>query len=190
MVVISERSALGAVGVSELTDKQQTLCEEYIVDLDIKQAAKRANISYGYARQLLTKSNILSEIKKLKAERSRRTEITADAVVLELAKLAFSNIKRYLDIEGDEVYFKDLTNVTDEEAAAIESVKVMKKTIKGKGEKDDDVEIQTIQYKLHSKLDALEQLGKHLGIFQKDNEQKALNIIDIMALVGINVSSK
>ena len=74
-----------------------------------------------------------------------------------------------MDIENDEVYFKDFKDITDEQAAAIESVKVTKKTIKGKN--NDDVEIQAIQFKLHSKLNALEQLGKHLGIYEKDHEQ-------------------
>lgn len=44
-----------------LTDKQQKLVDCY--DGDIKKAAKKANISYGYARQLLTKSHILEVIK-------------------------------------------------------------------------------------------------------------------------------
>jgi len=47
--------------VAELTDKQQKLVDCY--DGDIKKAAKKAKISYGYARQLLTKSNILAAIR-------------------------------------------------------------------------------------------------------------------------------
>ena len=32
---------------------------------------------------------------------------------------------------------------------------------------------------------AYEQLGRHLGIYEKDNDQKRLTIVDIMAIVGI-----
>jgi len=47
--------------MAKLTDKQQKLIECY--DGDIKKAAKKAKISYGYARQLLTKSDILTAIR-------------------------------------------------------------------------------------------------------------------------------
>ena len=155
--------------VVKITEQQKVFCAEYIIDLNATQAAIRADYSKKTARskgcQLLTKVNIQKEIQKLKAERSERLQIRADFVVAELAKVAFSNIKRFLDIENDEVYFKDFKDIPDEHAAAIESIKVMKKAIK------DDVEIQTIQFKLHSKLNALEQLGRHLGIYEKDNEQ-------------------
>lgn len=160
----------------KLTDKQNRFCEEYIVDLNATQAAIRAGYSKKTANRIgsenLSKPDIQNEIQRLKSLRSTRTQIEADSVVQELVKVAFSNIKHYLDIEDDEVYFKDLKNVTDEESAAIESVKVMKKIIKGKGEKDDDVEVQAIQFKLHSKVNALVQLGRHLGIFDKDNQQR------------------
>ena len=155
--------------MAELTDKQQALCEEYIIDLDVKEAAKRANVSYGYARQLLTKSNILGEIQKLKNSRSERTQIEADSVIQELAKLAFSNIQDYLTVDEDgEVYLKNFDDIDTEKLAAIESIKV--NTTRNK---DDSREYTTTQFKLHSKLNALEQLGKHLGIYDKD---KNLNI--------------
>jgi len=157
---------------SELTDKQQTLCEEYIVDLDVKEAAKRANISYGYARQLLTKSNILSEISRLKCERSERTQIEADSVVKELAKVAFSNIQDYLTVGNDgEVFLKNFEHIEPENLAAVESIKIS--TTRNK---DDSCVFTTTQFKLHSKLNALDQLGRHLGIYDRDNTQKkALN---------------
>lgn len=37
------------------------------------------------------------------------------------------------------------------------------------------------------KVQGLEQLGKHLGLFEKDNAQKQQTIFDILALVGIRV---
>ena len=160
--------------MGKLTDKQERFCQEYIIDLNATQAALRAGYSakcinhQGPAN--LLKPIIQVEIQKLKAKRSERVQIEADSVVKELAKVAFSNIKNYLNIEDDEVYFKDFKDITDEHAAAIESVKVTKKIIKGKKE-NDDIEIQAIQFKLHSKLNALEQLGKHLGIYEKDNDQ-------------------
>ena len=52
---------LGKQQPGQLTTKQQRLIDCYAGD--IKEAAKKADISYGYARQLLTKSNILEAIR-------------------------------------------------------------------------------------------------------------------------------
>ena len=59
---VKKKSAKGREDpVKEFTLKQQRLIDCY--DGDIKKAARKAEISYGYARQLLTKSNILEAIK-------------------------------------------------------------------------------------------------------------------------------
>lgn len=155
----------------KLTDKQLRFCEEYIVDLNATQAALRA----GYCAktvnpqgsQNLAKLSIQKEISRLKAERSGRVQIEADSVVKELAKVAFSNIKDYLTVDDKgEVFLKAFDDIEPEKLAAIESIKIS--TTRNK---DDSREYKTTQFKLCSKLNALEQLGKHLGIYQKDNEQ-------------------
>lgn len=57
------------------TDKQQRLIDCYAGDA--KEAAKKAGISYGYARQLLTKSNILATIQN-RQETEIRPKTIAD----------------------------------------------------------------------------------------------------------------
>lgn len=81
--------------MAKLTDKQKRFCEEYIVDLNgtraylaayplvRSDATARANAS-----RLLTKANIQQYIAELRAEQQQRTQITADAVLGELAKIA------------------------------------------------------------------------------------------------------
>jgi len=158
--------------MTKLTDKQQKFCQEYIVDLNATQAALRA----GYSAKCinfqgpknLVKPCIRNEIQRLKAERSERTQIKADDVVLELAKVAFSNIEDYLTVDDKgETHLKSFEGIKRDVLAAIESIKI--NTTKNK---DDSREYTTTQFKLHSKLNALEQLGKHLGIYDKDNAQR------------------
>lgn len=149
-----------------LTAKQQRFCEEYIVDLNATQAALRAGYSENNARfqgcENLTKPNIQTEIQKLKSKRSERVQIEADSVIKELVKLAFSNIEDFLEVlEGGEVTLKAFEVIEREKLAAIESIKI--NTTKNK---DESREYTTTQFKLHSKLNALEQLGKHLGIYK------------------------
>lgn len=122
------------------------------------------------AHKTLNLSHVRAYYDSLRKKATEKAEKSADDIIKELTKIAFSNIKDYLNIEDDEVYFKDFADITDEQAAAIESVKVMKKIIKGKKEGDDDVEIQAIQFKLHSKLNALELLGKRFGLFPNKQE--------------------
>ncbi len=89
----------------KLTEKQKRFCEEYIVDLNgvrayiaayplvRSDAAARANAS-----RLLTKANIQQYIAELRKEQQRRTEITADTVLGELAKIAAAEV----DIKGSD----------------------------------------------------------------------------------------
>lgn len=170
-------------------EMQERFCQEYIIDLNATQAAIRSGYCERSAREqgcrLLTKSNIQTEIQRLKVGRSERTDIKADAVVCELAKLAFSNIEDYLTVNEDgETRLKNFEDIERNVLAAIESIKIS--TTKNK---DDSREYKTTQFKLCSKLNALEQLGKHLGIYQKDNEQKGQTIFDILAIVGVNLGN-
>ena len=146
---------------------QDRFCNEYIIDLNATQAAIRAGYSKKSAKskgsQLLTKINLQRKIQKLKFKRSDRTEIKADDVVLELAKVAFSNIEDYLIVDEDgETRLKSFEDIDRNVLAAIESIKIS--TTKNK---DDSREYTTTQFKLCSKLNALEQLGKHLGIYRE-----------------------
>lgn len=166
-------------------EMQDRFCQEYIIDLNATQAAIRSGYSKKTANEqgcrLLAKVNIRNGIQKLKAKRSERTEIKADAVVLELAKVGFSNIQDFLTVDEDgEVFLKNFDDIEREKLAVIESIKVSTtKTYRGE---EETREYTTTQFKLCSKLNALEQLGKHLGIFQRDNEQKApITLIDIVA---------
>lgn len=169
-----------------LTDKQQRFCQEYIIDLNATQAAIRANYDaksvacfQNIGTTNLSKPIVQAELSRLIAKREERTLVSADKVVLELAKLAFSNIEEYLTVDDNgDMYLKNFDSIERATLAAVESIKVSKV---GNGKNTTTI----TQFKLCSKLNALEQLGKHLGIYEKDNDQKRLTIVDIMAIVGI-----
>ncbi len=139
-----------------MTKKQKRFIEEYLVDLNATQAAIRSGYSPDTAKSIgsenLTKPDIQARIAKAMAERSRRTGVNADRVVMELAKIAFVNASDVID--ADTATLKP--DATPEDTAAIQSVKV--KTF---GEDGLEREI-----KMADKLKALELLGKHLGMFK------------------------
>jgi len=152
--------------MTELNDKQKLFCEEYIIDLNGAQAATRAGYSSKTAKEqaskLLTNLNVQEYIQELKAIRSERTEITADMVIKEIAKVAMLSVEDFYDDIG----LKPLSELDETARAAISSYQV--KRIKTGKDTYEDVPI----VKIHDKMKALELLGKHTGVFEKDNRQK------------------
>ena len=145
--------------------KYERFCQEYIIDLNGTKAAERAKYSKKTARfqasQLLTILNIQKRIAELQAIRSKRLEISQDRVLRELACLGHSNIKDYVKHAADGfIQFKDIDNISEEDAKAIEAIKVNYK--EGK-----------IEFKLHSKTKTLEMIGRHLGMFKDIGDQLA-----------------
>ena len=139
-----------------MTKKQKRFVEEYLIDLNATQAAIRAGYSPDTAKSIgcenLTKPDIKAHIAKAMAERSMRTGVNADRVIIELAKIAFVNAMDVIDQKTATVR----EDASADDTAAIQSVKV-----KSFGEDGLEREI-----KMADKLKALELLGKHLGMFQ------------------------
>jgi phage terminase small subunit len=157
-----------------LTEKQKRFVEEYLIDLNATQAAIRAGYSVKRASeigyQLLQKTTVSHAISKAMAERSRRTGISQDRVLQELAKIAFVNATDVINM--DEATIRGDAN--REDTAAIASVKV--KTIP-----TESGEIVEREVKTYDKIKALELLGKHLGMFTDKlnvNAEMAVKIVD------------
>ena len=144
--------------MAKLTAKQKRFIEEYLVDLNATQAAIRAGYSPLTASSIgdenLRKPAIAAAVQKAMAERSKRTGVNADRVIAELAKIGFANI---IDVANfDDAMLLDETNRDD--TAAIQSIKV-------KRIPTDDGYIIEREIRMCDKGRALEQLGRHLGIF-------------------------
>nr|DAE37749.1 MAG TPA: Terminase small subunit [Caudoviricetes sp.] len=101
-------------------------------------------------------------IDKALAARSRRTGITQDRVLRELAKVAFVNANDVIDPDSATVR----ADATEEDLACIQAVKV--KTSESEMGSSSEREI-----KLYDKMRALEMLGKHLGLFDKRGQDSS-----------------
>ena len=90
-----------------MTDKQARFCEEYMIDLNATQAAIRAGYSPKTANEqaarLLANVSIQNRIAQLQAEQSRRTGVSADRVVRELAKVAANMVDAVLTGKQPEI---------------------------------------------------------------------------------------
>lgn len=134
-----------------LNDRQQRFCEEYLIDLNGTQAAIRAGYSKKTAGQIAEKLLKIAEIhayvSQKKAERSQRTEITADFVLTGLKEVAERCLQRVPVMEWD-YESKTFRQKTDEQGQGI------------------------WEFDSSGANRAFELLGKHVGIFERDNSQK------------------
>jgi phage terminase small subunit len=144
--------------MARLTAKQKRFIEEYLIDLNATQAAIRAGYSPHTAKEIgyenLTKPHIRAHVDKAMAERSKRTGINAERVVIELARIGLINPGKLINFDEATVR----ADATEDDLAAVQSVKV--KTIP-----TEDGDIVEREVRLYDKNRALELLGKHLGIF-------------------------
>ncbi len=90
----------------ELNTKQKRFCEEILVDDNAKQAAIRAGYPERSASSIgnenRKKPKIQKYISELKEARSLRTQVTADRILQELAKIGFAKkgVKTRRQTEG------------------------------------------------------------------------------------------
>ncbi len=152
--------------MAELTGKQKRFVEEYLIDLNATQAAIRAGYSEKTASEIgsenLGKPQIAEAIAEAQAERSKRTEITQDMVIRELARIGFSDLRKVMTNGGALI---NPTEWDDDLAGAISSLEVV--TVH-RGEVDEHgnkVPEHIHKLKVWDKNSALEKLGKHLGMF-------------------------
>jgi phage terminase small subunit len=152
-----------------LNDKQRLFAEEYNVDQMGYAAAKRAGYSGTQASLETTSSKLLRNpkvaayLKYLQDNRSVETGITAERVLTEFARLGFSNITNVLSFNEEGVAVKDSDTLTPDITASISSF-TCNTTVK-----PDGSTFTTMKLSLYDKTKALNDLGKHLGLFSDFN---------------------
>lgn len=172
-----------------LTAKQQRFVEEYLIDLNATQAAIRAGYSERSAgiggHYLLKNPKIATAIAAAQSERAKRLDISQDAVLQELAKIGFSDIRKAVswrpNVAGlaedpdtgemrmaitNEVALVSSEDIDDATAAAIAEIS---QTATG-----------GLRIKFHDKRAALVDIGKHLGMF-KDR-------LDVTGAIALDVT--
>ena len=153
-------------------------------------SASAAFVSAGYAKndgnasRLRGNEKVSARVEELLAEGAKQAGVTIQRVVEELAKIGFSDIRRVVEWSGSEV-----ADEVDGEDDGVPRVVVRAANIVrliGSDTVDDATaaaisEISqskegALKVKLHSKLDALEKLGKHLGMFKDPDVNATINI--------------
>ena len=168
-----------------LTDKMRRFCEEYVATLNAKDAAKAAGYAAGGAAdqgwKLLKRADIVEEVVRLQKAQRERLEISSDAVVVELARIAFSDVTDVIKfapcpdgevrslndaLAGARIELKDASeNLPKNVTAAIAEVSMGPHGLK---------------VKMHPKEGAIDKLGRHLGVFtdKKPDDPRSLHDVE------------
>lgn len=130
-------------------------------------AAKKAGYSEKTARsqgqRLLTDVDISSRVKQRAEQTAKKYELTTDLVVKSIVQeLTFDPAKLY-SADGQ---LKNITELDEDTRMALASVE-----FEQLGSQDAPVFVR--KFKWAQRQGAREQAMKHLGMFEKDNEQKA-----------------
>jgi phage terminase small subunit len=147
---------------ARMTPKQRRFVTEYLIDLNAGRAAIRAGYSAKNARaigwQLLHYRPAIAEaINEAMLAREKRTLITADRVLQQLARIAFADVRELAQTGEDGLEVKSLASLSDDLAAAVVELSAKNKTVR---------------LKLHSRIEALKALARHLGLFDSNRTRE------------------
>lgn len=151
-----------------LNRAQERFCEEYIIDLDSKRAAEMAGYEGPQSgNRLLQQPKIKTHVKKLMAQKSETTAITAHHVLLELARVGFSDVRKLVKEDGS---IKPILEWDDDTSRAVASIEV-DELFEGKSAKRTQIGV-TRKIKFWDKNRSLETMAKHLGMLIERREDK------------------
>jgi len=168
---------------SSLTPRQELFVAEYLVDLNATQAAIRAGYSPKTAHvqgpRLLGNVAVCEAVSKARQKLVKRTEVTQDRVIAELAKIGFSDIRRAVAWRTDVAVAapdeRSLDEIMEEGPGEVRHAITNQVELVDSDRIDDDTaaaiaEIsQTdkggLKVKFHDKQAALVSLARHLGMF-------------------------
>lgn len=141
-----------------MTNAQKIFCSEYLKHLNATEAykvaypkCKKEDSARKAGSRLLTIVDIKNYINEQMEEREKRTKVTQDMVIDELKAIAFTNATEFAEINGNFAKIKDTHKLPEK----------VKKAIIGIEDGKEGVKIKTA-----NKLQALELLGRHLGMFK------------------------
>lgn len=142
--------------------------------------ALQAAISAGFSEKtagsqgsrLLKNAEVQQLLDSRNSEICQKLEISTERILQERARLAFFDPRKLFDKNGQPIPIHELD---DDTAAALAGLDVMEE-FAGSGE-DRKFIGYTKKYKLASKNESLTALEKHLGMYERDNKQKA-NLLD------------
>jgi phage terminase small subunit len=158
-----------------MTPMQREFCRHYANEPEAYKAMKAAGYSENYAKTkakvMLNNEEIVTEINRIRTRMNERAEKSATDVVNEYSKIAFADRVDFLKEDphkpGEYIY-KAPHELTEEQRSIVEKVNTRTCDISIVNTETGEVESlvrQEYNYVLSDKANALQQMGRHFGIF-------------------------
>lgn len=158
----------------DLTVEEQLFCRSYIIDRNPVAALRRLNYAGDspalrrIANKFLAKVEVKDCVDTLAARMMAKLDVTAEKVQRKIASAAFFDPREVLRFDGHRMQVLDSKFWSEEQAAAIQSVKLGK----------DGVEL-----KFYDRLRATEMLSKQLGTLPEESSEAAAARIAAQSVV-------
>lgn len=110
---------------------------------------------HSKASTLAADARVSARVAELRAAAVKRTEVTQDMVIKELARIAFFDIRKIFNQDGT---LKKVHELDDDSAAAIASIELVEIG-------DDGQLVLSKKFKTEGKIKALNLLGVNMGMF-------------------------
>ena len=161
---------------NELTHRQLAFVREMLID---DSSPGHAAIRAGYgekgarkaAYRLLSNEAVKTELGTHLERSFALAEVTQALVIREVARIAFSDPRRFFDENGN---LKAIGDLDDATAAALAGMDVHKRH--ELGEDKEEKEVTIFKMKLWNKLDALEKLMRKFDLYPRGETGTALNV--------------
>jgi phage terminase small subunit len=165
---------------SAFTEQHETFCRAYVRTWNAVRAAAAVGITPTAGRLLLQRKAIQDRIRELNDKLLKASDITAQRVMMEIARVAFSDIRGIVDESGR---LKPLAELDTDTAAAIAGIEIETRMERdgveidlATGEaKPRFVSVQTAKVKRYDKNPALGLLVRHFKLV--GDEGDGLNAI-------------
>lgn len=159
----------------KLNEKQRRFADEYLLSFNGTQSALKAGYSkktaYSQANWLLKHPEVLNYLNSKKQKVDDKLNASLDRTLLELSRIAFSDLRKLFREDGSLIPIHELDADT---AAAISGFDTEELYEFLNGEKNQIGLLKKV--KRFDKNKAIEMLMKYHGAFEKDNKQQNKDI--------------
>lgn len=166
--------------MANITEKQKRFVDEYLIDLNATRAYKAAypsvkkdEVAASAAVRLLRNVKVQAYMKERQKKIQERTEVTQDRVILELARIAFSNGSDFAKVvtkPRKRMVWNDQTQEYEEKEIEEQFVELVDTDALPVDKRAAIAAIKEGKYGIEvascDKVKALELIGKHLGMFK------------------------
>ena len=170
---------------SKRTIKKEIFAHKYV---ETGNASEAYRFAYNTARmkpesvrrmasELLKDLYVTSTVERLQKELMAKLDLSAESVIKEYKRIAFLDPRRIF--HGNNA-IKNLYELEIEVAAAIANIEIVEAS-EGSGA-SAGFYIKKIRF--NDKLKALEALAKHLGLFNKNNQNESLKVVVVKDFTG------